>query len=121
MTAFIKYSEVGISTKMYVLALTGSASSQRKMSNIYLDSPLNQPGSIVLSVTRLTVEPGVMFEPRHGYITYVEIVHEIISTYGHSPLPMIQEGQLSITGKSICTSTGLPSGLPLRRGTLYIN
>ena len=37
-----------------------------------------------------------------GHITLVEIDHEIISKV-ILPLPLIQEGHLSITGKSMCT------------------
>ena len=41
------------------------------------------------------------FEPRPGHI-FVEIYHEIISMV-ILPLPLIQEGQVSLSGKSICT------------------
>ena len=40
-----------------------------------------------------------------GYITFVEIDHEIISV-DILPLLLIQEGQLSVTDESMCTSTG---------------
>ena len=42
-------------------------------------------------------------EPKLGHFTLAEIDHEIISTmYGHSPLPLKQEGQLlSVTCKSM--------------------
>ena len=39
-------------------------------------------------------------------ITFVEIDHEIISAV-ILPLPLIQEGQLSVTGKSVCTKSWL--------------
>ena len=48
------------------------------------------PGSIAQSVSRLTV-----------------IDREIISIV-ISPLPLIQEGQLSVIGESICTRIDLP-------------
>ena len=38
-------------------------------------------------------------------ITFLEIDHEISSTVFH-PLQLIQEGQLSVTGERMCTSTG---------------
>ena len=37
-----------------------------------------------------------MFEPQPGYITFVEMDHEIIST-AILPFPMIQEAKLSVT------------------------
>ena len=45
---------------------------------------------------------GRDFEPKPGHITFVEIDHEIIST-AILPLLQIQEGQLAVTGKSMCT------------------
>ena len=39
---------------------------------------------------------GRKFESHLGLITVMEIF------YGHSPLALIQEGQLSVTGKSMC-------------------
>ena len=39
-----------------------------------------------------------------SHITVVEIDHEIISTV-ILPLLLIQEGQLSVTGESVCTHT----------------
>ena len=43
------------------------------------------------------------FNPRHGrQHSYVEIDHEIFSTVILS-LPLIQEGQLSVSGERICT------------------
>ena len=39
------------------------------------------------------------------YITFVEIEHEILSTVIR-PLLLIRDGQLSVTGRRICTSTG---------------
>ena len=46
-----------------------------------------------------------MFESQLVLITFPEIDHEIISTV-FGPLPSIQKGQLSVTGESVCTSTG---------------
>ena len=40
-----------------------------------------------------------------SHITSAEIDHEIFSTV-ILPFPLIQEGQLSVTGESMCTSTG---------------
>ena len=40
-----------------------------------------------------------------GHITFVEIDHEIIAAF-ILLLPLIQEGQLSFTDKSMCTNTG---------------
>ena len=47
---------------------------------------------------------GRRFESQLGHIIFMEI-HEIISTVILSLL-LIEEGQLSVTGKSICISTG---------------
>ena len=66
---------------------------------------------IVKSVARLTEQPGTGFGicPAH---TFVEIDHDIFF-YSHFPLPLIQEGQLSLSGESWAFSTGYP----LRRFT----
>ena len=45
---------------------------------------------------------GLEFESQPGHITFMGIDHEIIPMAIH-PLPVIQEGQLSVTGKSMCT------------------
>ena len=46
---------------------------------------------------------GRGFNPRRGrQHSFVEIDHEIFSTV-ILPLPLIQEGQLSISGKRMCT------------------
>ena len=45
---------------------------------------------------------GSEFEPQPGRITFVEIGHEIIIV-AILPLPLIQEGQLSVTVESMCT------------------
>ena len=55
-------------------------------------------------ITHLTASHK--FEFQLGHITFIEIDHEIISKVILSLL-LIQEGQqLSVTGESICTSTG---------------
>ena len=47
--------------------------------------------------------PGGGFDPRRGrQHSFVEIDHEIFSTVILS-LPLIQEGQLSVSGKRMCT------------------
>ena len=43
----------------------------------------------------------------HIHVTFLEIDHEIISMVIHL-LKLIEEGQLSVNGKRICTGTGLP-------------
>ena len=45
------------------------------------------------------------FESQLGHITFTEINHKIISKVIR-PLPLIQEGQLSVTRESMCASTG---------------
>ena len=45
---------------------------------------------------------GCEFKPQPSLITYVEIYHETISL-PILPVPLIQEGQLSVTGKKMCT------------------
>ena len=51
--------------------------------------------------TCLTADPGVASSIRARSHTFVEIDHEIISTV-ISSLPLIQEGLLSVTSKSMC-------------------
>ena len=47
--------------------------------------------------------PGCGFIPRRGrQHSFVEIDHEIVSAV-ILPLPLIQEGQLSVSGDRICT------------------
>ena len=47
--------------------------------------------------------PGRGFNPRQGWQhSFVEIDHEIFSTVILS-LPLIQEGQLSVSGERMCT------------------
>ena len=61
-------------------------------------------GPVVLSVACLTAYPGVKFESQLGCMIFMESYHEIIFMVILS-FPMIQKGQLSATGESICTST----------------
>ena len=68
-----------------------------------------EPGLIAQSVTvgvRLrrcpTADPGVASSIPAQSHTFVEIDHEIISTV-ILLLPLIQEGLLSVTSKSMCT------------------
>ena len=52
---------------------------------------------------------GRGFNPRRGrQHSFVEIDHEIFSTVILS-LPLIQEGQLSVSGERMCTVLSLPS------------
>ena len=45
---------------------------------------------------------GCKLKSQLGHITDIEIAHEIISVV-ILPLPLIQEGQLSVTGESMYT------------------
>ena len=62
-----------------------------------LKDPLAQSGE------SLTANQGVAGSSQ-GPATYffVEIYHEIISTFNF-PLPLNQEGQMSVSGESMCT------------------
>ena len=51
------------------------------------------------SIACLTAASGAAFESQPGHITSVEINHGHF--YYHSPVPLIQEGQLSVAGESI--------------------
>ena len=58
---------------------------------------------------------GREFEHQPGYITLVEIGHEIIS----KGILSLREGQLSVTGESMCTKYCLTAwGLSLPRNSL---
>ena len=60
-------------------------------------------GSVGCAVRLETCAGGHGFNPRRGQQhSFVEIDHEIFSTVILS-LPLIQEGQLSVTGKRMCT------------------
>ena len=58
-------------------------------------------GSLVGCASAWYVD-GHRFDPRVQQHSFVEISHEIISAAILS-LPLIQEGQLSVTGDRICT------------------
>ena len=60
---------------------------------------MDGPGPVAQSAAHLTAIQ--QFAPRPGQITFVEIGDEIISTAILS-LPLIQVGQLSVTGERIC-------------------
>lgn len=60
------------------------------------------PGRAEQSVARLGVARGVGFCTPSGLVSFVEFDHEIFSMV-ISPLPMIREGELSVTGESMGT------------------
>ena len=60
------------------------------------------PGSILQSVTPLTADPGVASS--NPSTALVQIDPDIISSV-ILPLQLIQEGQLSVTGERMCSST----------------
>ena len=54
-----------------------------------------------MMVVRLSTDPGVTsWNPQCGHITFMD--HGIISMV-ILPLPLIQEGHLSVIGESMCT------------------
>ena len=64
-------------------------------------------GSIAQSVACLTADLEIStLKSQLSHITSVAIDHEIISRV-FLPLLLIEEGQLSVSGGSMCTSTGL--------------
>ena len=61
------------------------------------------PASVAQLDARPTGDRRLRFDPRRGrQHSFVEIDHEIFSTVILS-LPLIQEGQLSVSGKRMCT------------------
>ena len=63
-------------------------------------------GFLVQSIAHLMRRSrGSKFEFQISHIAFMEIDHEIISKV-NLPLPLIQEGQFSVTDKRICTSMG---------------
>ena len=61
------------------------------------------PASVAQLDTSSDWRPGRGFNPRQGrQHSFVEIDHEIFSTVILS-LPLIQEGQLSVSGERMCT------------------
>ena len=62
-----------------------------------------RPASVAQLDARPTRPGGRGFDPRRGrQHSFVEIDHEIFSTVILS-LPLIQEGQLSVSGERMCT------------------
>ena len=84
--------------------------SSRNKKNIYLITTLIKTYMYVINEVytlqrpRFIVQPGGRgFNPRRGrQHSFVEIDHEIFSTVILS-LPLIQEGQLSVSGERMCT------------------
>ena len=72
-----------------------------------------EPGSSVRSAL-LWYSSGHSFAPPVRPHTFVEISHEIISTTIIS-LPLFQVGQLSVTGKKLCTMYWLSLGISLQK------
>ena len=75
-----------------------------------LDGPLHKfrPNPVVQLVASQIADPGVMSSILALPHTFVEIDHEIFSTVILF-LPLIQEGLLSVTSKSMCTEYWLTS------------
>ena len=83
------------------------------LSAVILSLPLIQEGQLSVSGVPASVAQldassdwrsgGRGFNPRRGrQHSFVEIDHEIFSTV-ILPLPLIQEGQLSVSGERMCT------------------
>ena len=78
------------------------------LGRVILNSTHSPQGFVILCRAPYTVphhsaDPGVASSNSHlGHITFVEIDNEIISAVGLS-LSLIQDGQMSVTSKSICT------------------
>ena len=73
--------------------------------------------SLAKSVAHLTADLGVM-SSNLSLNTILEIDHEIVST-AILPLPLIQEGQLSVTDESMCAGTSEQlGGLSLPRNSV---
>ena len=64
-----------------------------------------EPDSIVQPVACLTADPVVTSSNPSSPTTFVDIDYEIISVVS-LPLLLIQKGQLSVSGKRMCTSAG---------------
>ena len=71
--------------------------------SLYMDR-INEPASVAQLDAPSDWRPGGHgFNPRRGrQHSFVEIDHEIFSTVILS-LPLIQEGQLSVSGERMCT------------------
>ena len=75
-----------------------------KPDNVHVQCPLSPWAGLGGSVGCADWRPGGRgFNPRRGrQHSFVEIDHEILSTVILS-LPLIQEGQLSVSGERMCT------------------
>ena len=87
----LKGTQNTISSPFYIYCLTTLLTLKAPASVAHLDAPSDwRPG-------------GRGFNPRRGrQHSFVEINHEIFSTVILS-LPLIQEGQLSVSGERMCT------------------
>ena len=66
----------------------------------------HRSGLVGQSVVHLNSDIGVSkLQSQLGQVTSLKSDHKIISKVIHN-LPLFQEKQLSVTGKSLCTSTG---------------
>ena len=63
-------------------------------------------GSMVQSAKHLTASPGVANLNPSSATIFVEIDHRDQESLVPLHLPLIQDGQFSDTGESMCTSTG---------------
>ena len=64
---------------------------------------LQQQNKLFFPYARLHIAVGSMLDCRsRGHKFFVEIDHEIISKV-IVPIPLIEEGHMSVTGKSMCT------------------
>ena len=78
------------------------AMSRKRLSIMYASIYFCRLGGAVGCAVRLETR-GRGFDPRRGrQHSFVEIDHEIFSTVILS-LPLIQEGQLSVSGERMCT------------------
>ena len=77
--------------------------SERKHCYIFFSAIANLLGSIAQLIACLTADPGCKFKFQLGHIIFTEVDHEIISMV-ILPLVQFQEGQLSVTSKSLCTN-----------------
>ena len=84
-------------TYRYIIRVTA-------ISALYLSDKLNRPASVAQLDAPSDWRPGGRgFPPRRGrQHSFMEINHEMFSTVILS-LPLIQEGQLPVSGKRMCT------------------
>ena len=85
-------------------SLTSMFLIRRPFNVIWLYTDYNEPASVAqLDAPSDWRSGGRGFNPRRGrQHFFVEIDHEIFSTVINS-LPLIQEGQLSVSGERMCT------------------